>query len=167
LFEGFFIRGAIVKGKLYHDEKMVFGEALVEAYRLENNVVNYPRVMVVRDVVQDAKDLWNEGYKEQLRQAEDGPYYLHVLRALQNDIGRELLNNKDVNAEHSDQLAYYVEIARQIQKRFNEAVDNPQHFKKVQWFARYWNDIVCEHPVQGLNRIKGAGLDPKPASWGY
>lgn len=29
LYEGFLIRGAIVKGSLYHDDKMVFGEALV------------------------------------------------------------------------------------------------------------------------------------------
>lgn len=33
---GFFVRGAIVSGNLYHDEKMVFGQALIEAFHLEN-----------------------------------------------------------------------------------------------------------------------------------
>jgi hypothetical protein len=39
---GYFIRGALVKGKLYHDDTMVFGEALVRAYELENSVARYP-----------------------------------------------------------------------------------------------------------------------------
>ena len=32
LIEGFFIRGAVVRAPLYHDQGMVFGEALVRAY---------------------------------------------------------------------------------------------------------------------------------------
>src|SRR6476620_10610175 len=34
LTQGFFIRGALVKDRLYHDDKMVFGNALVRAFRL-------------------------------------------------------------------------------------------------------------------------------------
>ena len=33
----------IVKGKLYHDDQIVFGSALVRAYELESTVVNFPR----------------------------------------------------------------------------------------------------------------------------
>lgn len=43
LDEGYFVRGAIVKGKLYHDDQIVFGSALVRAYELESTVVNFPR----------------------------------------------------------------------------------------------------------------------------
>ena len=35
LHEGYFTRGAVCRGLLYHDESMVFGEALIKAYRLE------------------------------------------------------------------------------------------------------------------------------------
>lgn len=35
---GYLARGAVVKGRLYHDDKMVFGEALVEAHRLESQI---------------------------------------------------------------------------------------------------------------------------------
>jgi hypothetical protein len=38
LGRGYFVRGAIVKGRLHHDDKMVFGEALVRAYRFENEI---------------------------------------------------------------------------------------------------------------------------------
>jgi len=166
LFDGFFIRGAIVKGNLYHDTKTVFGEALVEAYRLESEVARYPRIMVVRDVVKDATLYWGKGYEERLRHAEDGPAYVHVLRPLQRDVTSELLRDPNVNAEESEQLNYYVKIGQTVQKQFRNAVDNPRHFEKVQWFARYWNEVIREHPVQGLNLIKGAGVDPKSAVWG-
>src|ERR1700733_13004521 len=53
LEQGYFVRGAICRGKLYHDERMVFGEALVKAYTLESEIARYPRVMVTKDVVYD------------------------------------------------------------------------------------------------------------------
>jgi len=53
LTQGFFLRGAIVRGRLYHDDRMVFGEALIRAFRLEQDVVRFPRIMVTREVVLD------------------------------------------------------------------------------------------------------------------
>ena len=52
--EGFLMRGAIVKGRLYHDKNMVFGEALVEAARLESGIVRFPRVMIARSIAEMA-----------------------------------------------------------------------------------------------------------------
>jgi hypothetical protein len=51
LSEGYFVRGAIVRGRLYHDYGMIFGEALVHAYDLETTVVRYPRIMVHGNVL--------------------------------------------------------------------------------------------------------------------
>ena len=56
LRHGYFIRGAVVKGQLYHDDHAVFGSALVRAYNLESNTVRYPRVMVTNEVVRDIPD---------------------------------------------------------------------------------------------------------------
>ena len=55
LQRGYFVRGAVVKGNLYHDERMVFGSALVEAFKLESEVAHFPRIMVMSDV---AGDVW-------------------------------------------------------------------------------------------------------------
>jgi hypothetical protein len=54
LHEGFFTRGAICKGLLHQDDQMVFGEALINAHALEATVVKYPRIMITKDVVEDA-----------------------------------------------------------------------------------------------------------------
>ena len=53
LKEGYFIRGALTKGTLYHDDTTAFGEALIRTYELENTVARYPRVMITRDVMAD------------------------------------------------------------------------------------------------------------------
>ena len=82
LSTGYFIRGAIVKGDLYHDDKMVFGPALVHAYNLERAVVDYPRIMLPYNLFKDAQAIWGMQYKEYMRQANDGPFFIHVLRRL-------------------------------------------------------------------------------------
>jgi hypothetical protein len=40
-FEGFLVRGAIVREKISHEDQTVFGEALIEAYRLESEVSGF------------------------------------------------------------------------------------------------------------------------------
>lgn len=69
------------------------------------------------------------------------------------------------NAEDEDDadgakfdLLPFIHLREQIQKRFLEAVDNPKHFEKVQWFAAYWNrKIGLEH---AMLLVKGPGTLP-------
>ena len=45
------IRGGVTIGDLYHDDNIVFGPAMVEAYRLESKVAKYPRIIIEKDVL--------------------------------------------------------------------------------------------------------------------
>ena len=158
LAQGFFVRGAIVKGMLYHDEKMVFGEALVKAYHFESQIVRYPRIMLTRDVISDLEGYFERNelgseVRKRFRQADDGPWHVHILRNL------ELLGENPgliSNPKHRDG-AFYAQCQSQIQRRLQEATDNPAHFEKVKWFAAYWNTINL--PLSGgINQIVGPGL---------
>jgi hypothetical protein len=60
-------------------------------------------------------------------------------------------------SKHS--LAWYAKMSEMIQRRFDESVDTPRHFEKVQWFANYWNVSIREERV-GLKFINGPGLLP-------
>jgi hypothetical protein len=163
LHAGYFTRGALCKGSLYHDETMVFGEALVKAYQLESEIVRFPRIMLTKDVVDDAvsSDKKDE-FAEHVKQADDGPYFLHVLWQLH--IKLEIIRDRSFKGEEPD-LSYYAAIRRMIQRRFLESVDTPRHFEKVQWFARYWNDSIIRIR-SNVDRISGPGLDEKAAAWG-
>lgn len=47
---GIFVRGGIAKGQLIHDETMLVGPAMVEAYRLESKAAIYPRVILSEEL---------------------------------------------------------------------------------------------------------------------
>jgi hypothetical protein len=169
LRQGYFTRGAICKGLLYHDDTMVFGKAFLRAYRFESQIARFPRILITRQVKGDAAKALGKDRPTFLRQAEDGPFYLHVLRRLEvtSDVIRtdsSLVPSVQMN------LPYYADCAKQIQKRFDESVDNPSHFEKVQWFGRYWNATLGSRPPPGVPRITGPGLDPivmteSPIDW--
>ncbi|HZL41329.1 MAG TPA: hypothetical protein VFC45_13750 [Pseudolabrys sp.] len=170
LQQGFFIRGAIVKDKLHHDDKMIFGRALVRAYRLESTVARYPRVMVTREVVDDIRDRADEqSIQRMLRRADDGPMFLHVLREIEIKALPFVLGSAGVKIDDtrfSGRLLQFCDIPKQLQRRFDEATDNPAHFDKVKWVANYWNDTLELWGVEGFEQIKGPGVDRKAAVWG-
>jgi hypothetical protein len=156
LYQGYFTRGAVCKGLLYHDDKMVFGEALIKAYTLESTVAKYPRIMLTKDVVDDAQnsELKND-FVEHIRQADDGPFYLHVLWRLRMIL--DLYKDNPMHAGSERSLDYYAIMQRMIQQRFEESVDTPKHFEKVQWFARYWNSSIIRIRNE-VGPITGPGL---------
>ena len=47
---GYLMRGAIVEGDFYHDEKFVYGKALVEAVNIEESVAIYPRIIIQKQI---------------------------------------------------------------------------------------------------------------------
>jgi hypothetical protein len=156
LKEGFFLRGAIVKGRVFHDPEMVFGEGVVRAHRYESTVARYPRIMLPREIVADVNQCLNEDrfqkvFNGQVRRSKDGPQYLHVLR-----LSAQIKDMKSDSSERHKLLATLTDIRNHIQRRLDEAMDEPSHFEKVHWFADYWNEVFFG--VDGLKRIEGPGL---------
>ena len=83
--EGTFLRGAIVYGKIFDDESssMVFGPAMVAAYRLETTKARWPRVLVDSSMLKELPDEKRlRAFQEYLRKGSAGTYYLDYLRDL-------------------------------------------------------------------------------------
>ena len=166
LTQGFFIRGAMVKDLLYHDDKTVFGQALIRAYQLETSIVRYPRVMVTREVVEDIRNIDDKSFGYLLRRSSDGPMFIHVLRAIEMAVlPTTVLSVENTrgyridNTRFGGKLMPYAAIGVQLQRRLDEATDNPGHFEKVKWFANYWNATIKEWGVDGFHQVTGPGLD--------
>lgn len=158
LSTGYFIRGAIAKGRLYHDDNMIFGEALVRAYQFESQIARYARLLITRDVKIDVDSYlkdhkYAELFEDRVRQANDVPFYSNSLRDIA--LAATMIDPKmrfGTTAIGSDLF----DIQAIIQRRLDEAADNPRHFEKVQWFASYWNDVMPRN--DDLPKIKGPGL---------
>lgn len=55
LCRGLLIRDGITIGKLYHNNSIVFGEALIDAFELESQNAIYPRIIVSNSVMASTK----------------------------------------------------------------------------------------------------------------
>lgn len=74
---GWLLRGGISIGELFIDDVMVWGQALLKSYYLENKVANYPRIIIDTNVVSEiAQDEQLCGY---LRKDFDNLYFLNFL----------------------------------------------------------------------------------------
>jgi hypothetical protein len=154
LAEGYFLRGAIVRGRLYHDDSTIFGEALIRAYDLETRVVRFPRIMVSSEVIRllDTSHRLFAACNSSVIMSNDGPLHLHALKWMMKE-----MNDSAVGADNeSHKFQKYYDIRQKIERRFLDAIDTPAHFEKVQWFAGYWNRSL---PGRADSfRIKGPGL---------
>lgn len=74
---GWLLRGGISIGQLFIDDVMVWGEALLKSYYLEDKIANYPRIIVDMKVVDEiVYDGQLSGY---LRKDFDNLYFLNFL----------------------------------------------------------------------------------------
>lgn len=149
LVEGYFVRGAIVRAPLYHDDQMVFGKALIQAYSFESEVARYPRIVVAREVREDivrfaAQHNNVAGFPKSdcLRQSSDGPMYLDVLQPVVSLFMKKEHPFEKLSAAEEANHRLYLSIRDRIQERYEESMDTPRHFEKVRWFARYWNEEI-------------------------
>jgi hypothetical protein len=86
---GVLVRGGFTFGQLHHDKGIVFGEAMVEANRIEKSEAIYPRVLVSERIIerldgipeadrafllQDVDGRWHLNYfAEMIRHSSNGP----------------------------------------------------------------------------------------------
>ena len=74
---GWLLRGGISIGQLFIDDVMVWGEALLKSYFLEDKVANYPRIIIDKDIVNEI--IQNNVLCEYLRKDFDDLYFLNFL----------------------------------------------------------------------------------------
>lgn len=95
IYKGILCRGAITFGKLIHNDRFLFGPALVEAYILESKAANYPRVILDRNIIDLAGRTQKRGhspdqemeYVESLLEKDlDGMYYIDYFAKAQEEL---------------------------------------------------------------------------------
>lgn len=144
LRSGFLTRGGATIGNLYHADGIVFGEGLIDAYRIESKISCYPRVVLSNTITQRRE--WMEwGYD--IARGDDGlPYFNYYrnfalasllrIKDFKDDVEEwfnkivEIINKNIANLHSTDkqaELAKWVWFGKEFQKR--TSLDMLEQFK--------------------------------------
>lgn len=146
LRDGILTRGAILKGKAYHNGGVLFGPGIIDAYKRETGVAIYPRIIVSDDLYEDLWGYHQEVWGEQLLQQDhDGLWFVNLLVPSLSS-WTPLLDPtapKDTRS-HLEQVRWGLINA---QKR---AQGNPAHVARVTWLVHKYNRVAGD---EGLRKL--------------
>lgn len=136
-------RGGIAKGLVLHRTSnsaapMVFGPAFVEAYKLESQVADLPRIILsqsVRKMCGSLSSRQNElgrFVSQIVTRCEDGPSCVDVFSHLR-------ATGLALAADHTREAGQFNEA---LVHHVEESADNPAWFRKTHWITTRFNSAV-------------------------
>lgn len=78
LNEGLLVRGGIAIGDFFADDIMIWGNALVNAYQIENNIAIYPRIVIQPNTIYRVGEEFAKEF-DYISIDEDGCYYVDYI----------------------------------------------------------------------------------------
>jgi|SaaInlStandDraft_7_1057024.scaffolds.fasta_scaffold65596_1 hypothetical protein len=152
LGKNFLLRGGIAAGKLIHKNSIVYGPALIDAYKLERDVTGHPRI-ILSDTLSYA---WGRGDGVSFQ---DGTFIGHVKTWRKDTDGKRFYdflqpfpNIPSIEVNISTYSKNLEPIRKLIISRLEKhpTVDHELKIhEKFKWLARYFNEITEEYPGCG------------------
>lgn len=126
-----YLRGSITEGLLYIDQEYIFGSGLVQAYKLENNIAIYPRIIL--DKVLNINEVINS-YSEILFCIDgDGYYFIDYLVKRAND-PKPLYKNHKIH----------------VINKLKEYKNNEVVYQKYLWCKEYHNRSCIKYNLKEM-----------------
>jgi hypothetical protein len=154
---GVLVRGAMTIGEVVSSPGRVFGPGLIEAYELESQIAQYPRIMISPKVLQaldESEDLISdinalqkekEYIKGLLRFDNDGIWFIDYLGKCESEV---------------DSPEDYITLLRKnktlISKYLKSSKLAPSVKQKYAWYAMYHNSVI-----EGLKNTKDFNTSKK------
>lgn len=132
-----------LKEHLENDD-MIFGPALLEAYRLESDVALYPRI-VFSDSVKDDINTHMKSYAKK----EDSPQDYHIYSDSDNLYFINYLYTYFENFQHSQVRAMLLNHKENIIRNLVTYKNNPKVLAKYNWLAMYHNFFCKTYNLDG------------------
>lgn len=152
--KGLFIRGGISIGTLASDERLIFGDCLVEAHKLEADVAKNPRVVLDKRFGNQS-DVVPDGSAHLLMRDVDGYLFVNYLFDLiQPKFAPPRL---DLNLDE-DRLKIHKD---QIERLLEEKRHDPNVWPKYFWAANY-HDAFCDQAERKQFKINESLLRVQP-----
>ncbi len=144
---GFMCRGGITYGKLLHTDTVVFGPALVQAYKMESEAALYPRVILHELIIElggifrssmHSPDMEIEYIKNIVCKDADGMYYVNFLEKAKGEFD-------DPEYQFPE---YLLTISRLIKSGLK--TNNPSIYVKYNWLKERYNEVVIGYQKEDI-----------------
>jgi hypothetical protein len=150
LEKGVFVRRSLSYGELYFDEKFVCGAGISHAYKLENEIAIFPRIIVDESFIAAYRELGELDLTttEALCLDFDGFYFLDYLRTLENGINMTPVGKETESLDESIKMKrtdFFQVHKEQIETNLANN-KNPRVLQKYQWCKNYHNQVCDENP---------------------
>jgi len=131
---GFLCRGGISRGLVYHKDEIIFGPAMISAYRLEQAAV-MPRIILHDDVATiglSAKPPMHEIFNRFTRKDVDNFYFVNILRII-----RMIMDAESGPTEEFQQMCNKIE--KHLLEEIRRIEGDERKLKKLEWFKQYFD----------------------------
>lgn len=136
IVHGFLIRGAIVYGKLIHNDNQIFGPSLIKGYKWERDISKYPRIIIEESIVKDITEFHRNKYdpdfikfKDCIVRDKDGFYYLNYFEDVRETV---------------DNLGQYIKFIKSFTDLLYEIAENPILEEKYSWLNTRFINMIEE-----------------------
>ena len=146
LARGILCRGAVVHGKAFHRDRVLFGPAVIEAYELEQGVAKYPRILVT-EAVREAAWGYHTGLCKQrlFKRDADGCWFVNLLapalskwEPIATPAAAEISTRK-----------YLTGVRQWLANRYTTDGQQPdlRKLSKLGWLVHHFNDVAAAEGV--------------------
>jgi hypothetical protein len=150
------LRGYLLRGYVYHDNNIIFGEGFSKAYELEHKIGHAPRIVIDPEVIKDARAKI-AAYKGSenvvhifnylMQDTSDGLYFIDYLKP----VGSQSRLSCEVREKERNSIGTF------IQSCLKEFSCNLKVYRKYRWLAAYYKQ------AQNISS-DGSGEIPDPQS---
>lgn len=150
LYKGILVRGGVVRGKAYHDGRVIFGPAVIGAYELELTA-KYPRILVEDHIV---RSLWWLYAEDQLFLRDfDGSWFVNPFRRGVSQWSALLPELKANQAERDFLTSVRRHLVRLLSAEMRSRKRSWDRIAKLRWLSARFNDALASKPIPQIAPI--------------
>jgi hypothetical protein len=156
---GLLIRGGLSFGQLYHKDGVVFGEAMIDAYGLENDAV-YPKVAISHRVMEKLTHEQPTNLRSLLIQDQDTTWHLNYFRGM---VAAARV------PDGQDQFSFAQNWRKGRLKQIDDTIANLAPGKaanKWAWFKKHFEEETARFAEQDQRQWEPVGWQPSETTMG-
>lgn len=150
IYKGILLRGGIVRGKAYHDGRVLFGPAVIAAYELEQTA-KYPRVLVEDHIVRSER--WLHAEDQFFLRDCDGAWFVNPFLRGVSHLSTLLPELRPEHPESDFLSRVRGNIARLLSASMRSRKRSWDQIAKLRWLAARFNDVIASKPMPGIESI--------------